>query len=218
MTRCEKPNRVANNRKSPGAKRSYWPQFRTTVKNDTQQLLTGDRQKVHSNPFESRNWEAWSAVADAVGGCRTDVTVLLNMYAIQCSMLGLYYAPHSPVELRQFVGSYQSPRTLEKSSQDGLQILPRSSSQDGLNCPSKFQRHVSMSYDVFPALVTRKVTQNNGRYAPKVTQKRSICAKSDTKWDTKSKSDVYRLAQYNTDFRRAAQARRLRLAGHIWTQ
>ena len=153
--------------------------------------------------------------------------------------VGLYYAPHSPVELRQFVGSYQSPRTLEKSSQDGLQILPRSSSQDGLNCPSKFQRHVSMSYDVFPALVTRKVTQNNGRYAPKVTQKRSICAKSDTKngryapkvsqkrsicaksdtkWDTKSKSDVYRLAQYNTDFRRAAQARRLRLAGHIWTQ
>ena len=92
---------------------------------------------------------------------------------------------------------------------------------------------------MFPALVTRKVTQNNGRYAPKVTQKRSICAKSDTKngryapkvsqkrsicaksdtkWDTKSKSDVYRLAQYNTDFRRAAQARRLRLAGHIWTQ
>ena len=151
-------------------------------------------------------------------------------------VLGLYYAPHYPVELRQFVGSYQSPRILEKSSQDGLQILTRSSWQDGLNYPSKFQRHVLMSYDVF--LVTRKVTQNNdmrqkwrkkrsicaksdeknGRYAPKVTGKRSICAKSATKWDTKSKSDVYRLAQSNTDFRQAAQARRLRLAGHIWTQ
>ena len=96
---------------------------------------------------------------------------------LKLPVIGLYYAPHYPVELRQFVGSYQSPRILEKSSQDGLQILTRSSWQDGLNYPSKFQRHVLMSYDVF--LVTRKVTQNNdmrqkwrenGRYAPKVPQ------------------------------------------------
>ena len=98
-------------------------------------------------------------------------------------------------------------------------MLPRSSWQDVLNCPSKFQRHVLMScrYDVFPleslpALVTRKVTQ-----------KRSICAKSAKTGHIKSKSDVYRLALYDTerlrtDFRHAAQARRLRLAGHIWTQ